>query len=1130
MIKHFFPIIMSIIIYGYAITCYAGEFVYRSEFSSSTIEDNHVDIQGADFGKIPQADISFGGIPIKGGIKESEDGLGMIIDALPGEGVMIFSNPIDNQYPAMIRCTIYSENPQVSVTVAAIDLTSNTFVSTNGPVNGAYFHNQYQRASTFFVPSSSLFQPLIQIINQSETEKFKIFLDDFEVYSLHEDDYYNEDFLDNDSSDPDAAMTVLHPSMVDLQSSFESIPNDPLRIDFSHSTAMENGVILQGADFGKLPMADISFSSIPVNNAFPGATDGNGAVITAEPGEGAMIMSESILSSYAAMIRCHVRSDNPHAIVTLAAIDQSTNLFVSTNGPQHGDFFVDRYQRLTNFFVPPSTGFIPLIQVFNAGQTDMTTVYIDNFEVYFFLPDVFYSGELLDGDQVDPEIIGVRPIDVFTPTPSEPDVFTFDGGTWDELKSMNPSLHFEQLIIDGTLDLPLSSSAAMTVNQLIITPNGKIRAPWSECQYQSAPTLSIFSSGDVVIEGEIQLNGRSGTRVTLSPECKSCAGQAGGKLFIIAQTILIEGSIQCNGGSGGVSSLGSLGSIPCAGAQGGEIHFEAPSIILDGATVESTGGNGGIGYSDGNEKHGADGAPGIIDFDSNGFVQIENASVKTDGTLFLRAQQTSIYSKFEKNELNASINGIADNQIPFVEILYPQSNSNVRVDEPFLIRIRSFDAGAGISDIHISGMGINIEASVDGFVDGEKEFILPPPSPIGDSITVTVWDNNGLSNSQTVFGLKLSGMRYIDKDETYPISTSLDFGDLALMVDGSLLVRRSQQAYTIQCATFVMSESSSIQVDDADAKREDVPSLSIVSSNAIQIDGIVDLSGRRGTGPLGRHGENGGDFTLQSPWIDIGTSATIHTDGGDGRRYTENLFSTSADGGDAGNITMIADQLSLSGRFSAVGGKADNGSIGGCAEAGEGGDINITYEYGDSFHSRFFLTGGEATQSFACNNPSPGMDGRLLGVYVGPKQSDYWVSGAEIEPNNVLGEEQFLLPPFKINGRISTQDQGDFLVGAEDDIHDDLEDLYRISITNPMDILVYVAYESQTADLDFHLIRLSDLSVWSSQSRDIGETEGFQIFETDLTPGEYILAISAWEGLPTENEISYSLFALPGRF
>lgn len=181
----------------------------------------------------------------------------------------------------------------------------------------------------------------------------------------------------------------------------------PTRIDFSGNTADENHITVQGAGFGQYPPANLTFGAVPVDNAFPGATDGRGAVIQAAPGEGIMLFGPVTVMSDMALVRCSARSSGPHAQIVLAILDRGENEFVTTATPTQGSYFVNRYRRLSDFFAPPSTAFQPVIQVINTSATDPLTVYLDHFEIYRLDPDRFYNPRFLDGDDDDPQVISV---------------------------------------------------------------------------------------------------------------------------------------------------------------------------------------------------------------------------------------------------------------------------------------------------------------------------------------------------------------------------------------------------------------------------------------------------------------------------------------------------------------------------------------------------------------------------------------------------------------------------------------------------------------------------------------------------------------------------------------------------
>ena len=190
--------------------------------------------------------------------------------------------------------------------------------------------------------------------------------------------------------------------------------DSPIRVDFSATMPAE----VIGAGFGTLPKADISYGSIRTDNAFEGATDGVGATVVADPGEGVMIYGQTLTTPHAAIIRCSVRADGPEAEVTIVAVDRNWQYF-TTSGPVDSSPLTDRYRRVSVLYVPPTTGFTPILQVYNPSETTTVTVYVDNFDVYLLTPGRYYDTEFLDGDEVDPAVISIEPGGV-EPLPTPP--------------------------------------------------------------------------------------------------------------------------------------------------------------------------------------------------------------------------------------------------------------------------------------------------------------------------------------------------------------------------------------------------------------------------------------------------------------------------------------------------------------------------------------------------------------------------------------------------------------------------------------------------------------------------------------------------------------------------------------
>lgn len=157
------------------------------DFSGNTVEENQITLKSPEFGTSPQADVTFGAIPTNNAFVGATDGKGMIIQADPGEGVLVLTRPILTTHCAFIRCSVRTSASNASVYLASLDQGESTFVSTLSPNNSTLFVNQYKRLADFFLPPSTGFQAIVQVVNTSQTEKLTAYVDNLEVVILGKD-------------------------------------------------------------------------------------------------------------------------------------------------------------------------------------------------------------------------------------------------------------------------------------------------------------------------------------------------------------------------------------------------------------------------------------------------------------------------------------------------------------------------------------------------------------------------------------------------------------------------------------------------------------------------------------------------------------------------------------------------------------------------------------------------------------------------------------------------------------------------------------------------------------------------------------------------------------------------------
>ncbi len=174
----------------------------RIDFSGATAEQNKITVTGPDFGRLPQAEVSFGAVPVDPSFGDATDGRGLILVAEPGEGVMIQGRAVSTPHAAVLRCAVRTDSPEALVTIAALDAGTDQYVATNGPANGSTFVNRYRRLSVLFTPPTTGFTPILQIVNKSEIDTLTAYVDRLDVHLLKPGEYYASEFLDGDETDP----------------------------------------------------------------------------------------------------------------------------------------------------------------------------------------------------------------------------------------------------------------------------------------------------------------------------------------------------------------------------------------------------------------------------------------------------------------------------------------------------------------------------------------------------------------------------------------------------------------------------------------------------------------------------------------------------------------------------------------------------------------------------------------------------------------------------------------------------------------------------------------------------------------------------------------------------------------
>ena len=680
----------------------------------------------------------------------------------------------------------------------------------------------------------------------------------------------------------------------------------------------------------------------------------------------------------------------------------------------------------------------------------------------------------------------------------------FPGGTLAALRNLSSTLTFDILTITGPLSLPAGGSATLTVNQLTILSSGSVGYTYSTCDYLPAPDFTVHATGQVVINGDITLTGRSGTRVLSSATCNQCGGEPGGDVRITADQITITSDVKNYGGSGSSSVSDGSCSFGCSGGSAGGIFLNARNITLSGATLQTHGGNGGTGYCYGDENSGADGAKGPVELIASDLFKMSTSSVSTDGIVTLRAARTDIYGPITGSQLNETIAGNSDNQGPVVTILSPLPNSTVTVGSPLEVRIQARDAGSGLKEIQLNGLGYTGLHSANTMVNGILTIALPRPLPPA-TLGVTARDNCGNATVVSVPGLKLAGNLIVPAGETLTVIGDLEFDpESSISISGTVVLKHEiKPTYKITAGSFTVAATGIIKDEDVGPERSasKAPSLDLTVQGEATINGTINLSGNSG---WQYYYEDGGDITIRAAGISVAGSLKAEGNGG-----------SESSGGAGGAITLTSSLfLDIHGTISTRGDNAAS-SAWSTLYGGKGGDIILSYlTNANTTGATFDVTGGMSSTGNRATS------GALATSYLGGPNPKTIQGISEIEPNNSQSRAQWIFPPVRVSGSVTPGDTGDL---AEEG--DDFEDLYVLRLETPLALTVELDPTAPDIDVDLIVANYTTLAtLGSSMSGVLGATE--RVESLNLSPGTYLIAVSQFGDTPAAGS-AYTLTVRP---
>jgi len=345
----------------------------------------------------------------------------------------------------------------------------------------------------------------------------------------------------------------------------------------------------------------------------------------------------------------------------------------------------------------------------------------------------------------------------------------FAGGSLDDLKALSSNLTFDDLQITGTLSLPVYSSATITANKLTITSSGRIGYSYTTCQYVDAPGVTFNSSGDVVIDGEINLPGRSGTTITETASCNSCYGQDGGNVAINGKTIRVRGKISNYGGAGASIHWSTGGSSPCSAGASGTLRLAATGTVgLSGASIDNHAGK---------NFEGTQASSGAATVSSGGAFTMQNGGISSTGALTFSAASTDIWGTITYGSLSETIGGLPDTSKPSVTVTSPLPNAAIPWHQPLQVTLQASDVGMGLKSVQIKGLGHDKTYTLADFVGSTLTATISAPD-LPETLDAIATDNKGNTNTVSVAGLTIHYPAEAEPNDSLATAQALALGGI----------------------------------------------------------------------------------------------------------------------------------------------------------------------------------------------------------------------------------------------------------------------------------------------------------------------------------------------------------------
>ncbi|HPA46234.1 MAG TPA: CotH kinase family protein [bacterium] len=199
-------------------------------------------------------------------------------------------------------------------------------------------------------------------------------------------------------------------------------PPTPTPIPTPRPTPPWNAQVVELADLSQQPVngfhagVEVDFGAVPQDHAYPNATDGNGMIVTLNPGDGAFFLLKDPIDISQGLVELSVavRSTGGAIHMGLVAFADPFDGSYGYVNPTKREIPVDQWGKLRFVYDPPTSRILPALQLVVPLETasEPITVYMDNWWVAPFSSSVEIPIEMeSDGsfDSIDSTLSGLNP-------------------------------------------------------------------------------------------------------------------------------------------------------------------------------------------------------------------------------------------------------------------------------------------------------------------------------------------------------------------------------------------------------------------------------------------------------------------------------------------------------------------------------------------------------------------------------------------------------------------------------------------------------------------------------------------------------------------------------------------------